>query len=282
MMAGVARPGDVKQSLRQPRTESRKSYSLGGSLEFLPSLIVQKTFFGLLVARSPIALRDYFRTMQRPPERSQQYFSIWHIFVAASELHAIQHLLNLIQWILSRRTGSMGNDRDLNRTRRQLMKAALTEFAAKGFAGARTDAIARRAGVDERMIYYCFKTKEGLYREVLRSKLAEEAHIVDSNEGDDFATALVKGYESCSSDSQQVRMWLWEALDTGRRKIAAEEERRALFEREKARIRRAQLSGHLTADIDEDLLLLVRIGLLVAPTTLPQVTRLLTGMDAAD
>jgi hypothetical protein len=25
--------------------------------------------------------------MQRPPERSQQYFSIWHIFAAASELH---------------------------------------------------------------------------------------------------------------------------------------------------------------------------------------------------
>ena len=68
----------------------------------------------------------------------------------------------------------MGNDRDLNRTRRQLMKAALTEFAAKGFAGARTDAIARRAGVDERMIYYCFETKEGLYREVLRNKLAQE------------------------------------------------------------------------------------------------------------
>jgi hypothetical protein len=87
MMAGVARPGDVKQSLRQPRTESRKFYSLGGSLEFLPSLIVQKSFFGLLIARSPIALRDYFRTMQRPAERSRQYFSIWRIFAAASGLH---------------------------------------------------------------------------------------------------------------------------------------------------------------------------------------------------
>ena len=117
---------------------------------------------------------------------------------------------------------------------------------------------------------------------MLRSKLAEEAHIVDSNEGDDFATALVKGYESCSSDTQHVRMWLWEALDTGRRKIAAEAERRALFEREKAQIRRAQRSGHLTADIDEDLLLLVRIGLLAAPTTLPQVTHLVTGMDPED
>ena len=194
----------------------------------------------------------------------------------------IQHLLNLIQWVLNMKTRSTRNERDLNRTRRHLLKAALAEFAAKGFAGARTDAIARKAGVDERMIYYCFETKEGLYREVLRSKLAEEVHIVDSNEGDDFATALVKGYESCSSDTQHVRMWLWEALDTGRRKIAAEEERRALFDREKARIRRAQLSGHLTAEIDKDLLLLIRIGLLAAPATLPQVTRLVTGMDPED
>jgi hypothetical protein len=41
----------------------------------------------LLIARSPIAFRDYFRTMQRPPARSRQYFSIWHIFAAASGLH---------------------------------------------------------------------------------------------------------------------------------------------------------------------------------------------------
>src|SRR5260370_38208250 len=177
--------------------------------------------------------------MQRPPGRSRQYFSIWHIFAAASGLHRTSASAEFNSVDTEQENGSMGNDRDLNRTRRQLMKAALTEFAAKRFAGARTDAIARRAEVDERMIYYCFETKEGLYREVLRSKLAEEVHIVHSNEADDFATALVKGYESCSSDPQHVRMWLWEALDTGRRKIAAEEERRALIEREKARIRRA-------------------------------------------
>jgi len=177
----------------------------------------------------------------------------------------------------------MGNDRDLNRTRRRLMKAALTEFAAKGFAGARTDAIARKAGVDERMIYYCFETKEGLYREVLRSKLAEETHIVDSNEGDDFAKPH---WSRATSPAPPTRSTC--GCGCGRRstpdaaRSPAEEERRALFEREKARIRRAQLSGHLNPDIDEDLLLLVRIGLLAAPTSLPQVTRLVTGMDPDD
>jgi len=158
------------------------------------------------------------------------------------------------------------------------MEAALAEFAAKGLAGARTDAIARRAGVNERMIFYCFETKEGLYREVLRRKLAQKADIIESTADDDFATALIRGYESSCSDSQHVRMWQWEALDTGRRKIVAEEERRALVQREIAQVRRAQQRGELPADIDEDLLLLVRIGLLIAPVAFPQFTRLVAGM----
>jgi AcrR family transcriptional regulator len=162
------------------------------------------------------------------------------------------------------------------------MEAALAEFAAKGLAGARTDAIARRAGVNERMIFYCFETKEGLYREVLRRKLAQKADIIESTADDDFATALIRGYESSCSDSQHVRMWQWEALDTGRRKIVAEEERRALVQREIAQVRRAQQRGELPADIDEDLLLLVRIGLLIAPVAFPQFTRLVAGMEPDD
>jgi len=37
----------------------------------------------------------------------------------------------------------------------------------------RSDAIARQAGVSEGMIFFCFKTKERLYREVRRRRLAE-------------------------------------------------------------------------------------------------------------
>ena len=39
----------------------------------------------------------------------------------------------------------MARNRDLNRTRERIMAAAQKEFAASGFAGARTDAIACRA-----------------------------------------------------------------------------------------------------------------------------------------
>ena len=51
--------------------------------------------------------------------------------------------------------------------------AAFKEFAAKGFAGARVDTIARRASINKRMLYHYFGDKEALFREVLRRKMAE-------------------------------------------------------------------------------------------------------------
>ncbi|BDU73930.1 TetR/AcrR family transcriptional regulator [Mesoterricola silvestris] len=52
-------------------------------------------------------------------------------------------------------------------SRRAILKAAVAEFAREGEAGARTDAIARAAGVNKALIHYYFGTKEGLYAAVL-------------------------------------------------------------------------------------------------------------------
>ena len=53
-------------------------------------------------------------------------------------------------------------------TRERLFAAAATEFAARGFAGANVDRIALAARVNKAMLYYHFKSKAGLYHEVLR------------------------------------------------------------------------------------------------------------------
>lgn len=56
------------------------------------------------------------------------------------------------------RAGERGGD-----SRRRILDAALTEFAAKGLAGARTEAIATAAGVNKALLYYYFDSKEKLY-----------------------------------------------------------------------------------------------------------------------
>ena len=63
--------------------------------------------------------------------------------------------------------------RDADATRTRLLRVGITEFAAKGYSGARIDAIADRAKVNIRMIYHYFGGKEKLYIEVLEHTLAK-------------------------------------------------------------------------------------------------------------
>ena len=49
-----------------------------------------------------------------------------------------------------------------------ILAAAALEFAERGFAGARVDRIARRAQVNKAMLYYHFRSKQHLYRTLLR------------------------------------------------------------------------------------------------------------------
>ena len=59
------------------------------------------------------------------------------------------------------------------KNRAVILRAALQEFAQEGFAGARTEAIAKAAGVNIALTFYYFKNKEQLYGEVLESNYAE-------------------------------------------------------------------------------------------------------------
>jgi TetR/AcrR family transcriptional regulator len=60
------------------------------------------------------------------------------------------------------------NHRDrADRTRKVILRAAIREFSAHGLAGARTDAIAESAKVNKALLYYYFKSKNGLYAAAL-------------------------------------------------------------------------------------------------------------------
>src|SRR3954471_4629507 len=62
--------------------------------------------------------------------------------------------------------------RDADRTQREILEVATSEFAAQGYAGARVDEIAARTRTTKRMIYYYFGSKEGLYIAVLERAYA--------------------------------------------------------------------------------------------------------------
>jgi len=61
----------------------------------------------------------------------------------------------------------LGTRAQPERSRAAILEAAVREFSDEGIAGARTDAIARTAGVNKALLYYYFKDKEALYQAVL-------------------------------------------------------------------------------------------------------------------
>jgi len=63
--------------------------------------------------------------------------------------------------------------RDADRTRLEIRRAALAEFAEKGLGGARIDSIAERAGINKKLIYYYFGSKDDLFLEALELTYAD-------------------------------------------------------------------------------------------------------------
>jgi TetR/AcrR family transcriptional regulator len=78
----------------------------------------------------------------------------------------------------------------------RILAAAALEFSERGFAGARVDRIARRARVNKAMLYYHFKSKEHLYRTLLRGLFATAAERIaaiassDSSPAEKFDRAI--------------------------------------------------------------------------------------------
>src|ERR1041385_6989385 len=98
--------------------------------------------------------------------------------------------------------------RNPQQSQERILEAALKEFAAKGFAGARVDVIARRARINKRMLYHYFGDKEELFRAVLRRKIAERAAWLASAP-EDPCERLPSWFNLACRDREWVRLLEW-------------------------------------------------------------------------
>jgi AcrR family transcriptional regulator len=84
---------------------------------------------------------------------------------------------------------SGGRTNDPARTMAEILEVATHEFADKGLAGARIDAIAAATRTSKRMIYYYFGSKDGLYLAVLEEAYRRMRGIEAQLKLDEFAPA---------------------------------------------------------------------------------------------
>jgi AcrR family transcriptional regulator len=172
-------------------------------------------------------------------------------------------------------------NRDPEATKARILAAAVREFSAKGISGARVDAIAARARVNKRMLYYYFESKEGLFREILRRRLAEGAaklHDADVADPD----RLAERTNRLPAEREYTRLTMWEALETDAERPVNAEMRRALYTDWVEGVRAEQRAGRLPDDLDAEQLVLSEVFLTMGPFLLPQLTQLITGRSVKD
>jgi TetR/AcrR family transcriptional regulator len=171
--------------------------------------------------------------------------------------------------------------RNPQRTQERILDAALKEFAAHGFAGARVDTIARRAQINKRMLYHYFGDKRDLFREVLRRKLAQRAAWLASAPEDPIES-LSYWFRLACRDHEWVRLLEWEALQWGEQEVIDEAHRRDSAVKALQRLQHRQSKGLLPKEWDPGQLLLSMMGITAYPFAFPQMARLVTGVSVSD
>ncbi len=164
-------------------------------------------------------------------------------------------------------------------TRERILRAAVAEFGAKGYSGARTATIATRAGVNPQLISYYFGGKRGLLDELRRRWADKEAALspADSTFRDSFAAYL----DATLDDPDWARLVVWQALgdDGPENRPAHVAQQRARLAPGVKRIRRRQRDGELTRTVPADFVLLLAHALAFAPLAMPQVVEGILGVD---
>ncbi|CAL9475191.1 HTH-type transcriptional repressor [Streptomyces sp. enrichment culture] len=106
--------------------------------------------------------------------------------------------------------------RDPDRKRRQLMEAALAEFAEFGAAGARVDRLAKRAGISPGLVYSFAAGKEGLFEAVYEA-IAEQTVNAVPLDPDDLPEYAGRLHDAGQRHPQVMRFLTWYALERAER-----------------------------------------------------------------
>ncbi|MEO3812961.1 TetR family transcriptional regulator [Sphaerisporangium sp. B11E5] len=171
-----------------------------------------------------------------------------------------------------------GRGRAAERTRERILQAAVEEFGAKGYSGARTAGIAARAGVNQQLISYYFGGKRGLLDE-LRARWRELESTLVPEEAP-FGESLAAYMDATLDRPDWARLVVWRALgDDPGEGAETDGERRAAMLRAVEVMRERQAAGEVTGQVTPEFVLLLAHVLTFAPIAMPQFVAAILGVD---
>ncbi|HVT66340.1 MAG TPA: TetR/AcrR family transcriptional regulator, partial [Trebonia sp.] len=152
----------------------------------------------------------------------------------------------------------------------RVLRAAMSEFARHGFAGARVDRIVKRADVSPRSLYYHYGSKRGLWNAV-RERLRAQ-HFQDFVQGacdEPLLDHLLANVDVAMTPRwhQWARMLMWEALDGDGDNSPYPEQ---TVPGDLIAFRAAQGRGEIDPDLDPEQLTLAFVAVTFWPVMFPK------------
>lgn len=115
-----------------------------------------------------------------------------------------------------------GREQRSEESRGRILNSATKIFAEKGLDGSRIDEIAEDAGINKRMLYHYYGSKEDLYTEVLRFNydkiytMSKNAFVLADDPKENVTRAIRAYFYFLANNEAFVRLISWEALNGGR------------------------------------------------------------------
>jgi TetR/AcrR family transcriptional regulator len=167
----------------------------------------------------------------------------------------------------------MGEIRNAERTHKNILEAARKEFFEKGFKGARIEAIAKKAGVKNQLIYHYFKGKAELLEAVLAHTAIEEPEWISQIPDNPVHIAEHRYKVNSQARADFIRFTAWEALESQAEQTS----------RQKVRDWKAQRdNGVAPQNLEPELLTLAMAALTTYPIICGDVTKMITGRASTD
>jgi AcrR family transcriptional regulator len=156
-----------------------------------------------------------------------------------------------------------------------ILKAAITQFAQKGFEGTRIETVAREAKFNKALVYRHFTDKDGLFKAALRYKLDERIRMLPASPLD-LSSVMFNYFTETLKDREYIRLIMGEAM-MGEAGVIEDSWRHHYYQKHVELVKEAQVNGQLPDSIAPDFLMLMFTSMILFPAVLPQVSRMLTG-----
>ncbi|WP_043685652.1 TetR family transcriptional regulator [Streptomyces xylophagus] len=171
--------------------------------------------------------------------------------------------------------------RDPEATKARIFEAAVAEFARHGIAGARIDRIAVEAKANKQLIYAYFGNKAELFTQVLGKSMLDLAVTlpVDPDDIEGWIDRLMDYHEAHPA---LLRLLFWEGLEYGTAELPDEAERQQHYAFKVAALQDGQDRGVVSDAIPARDLLFLLVAMANWGVVVPQMRRVLVGMDDTD